>query len=75
MRDLRSGLAAHVRVTGFDLPGKGWIDGTVRSVSPSSFANDAGQRFYKVRIVLDDKSLSAAIARICRPDWRRMPTL
>lgn len=67
MRDLRSGLAAHVRVTGFDLPGKGWIDGTVRSVSPSSFANDAGQRFYKVRIVLDDKSLSPAIAQDLSP--------
>lgn len=67
MRDLRPGLAAHVRVTGFDLPGKGWIDGTVRSVSPSSFANDQGQRFYKVRIVLDDKSLTNRIAQDLSP--------
>jgi HlyD family type I secretion membrane fusion protein len=67
MRDLRSGLAAHVRVTGFDLPGKGWIDGTVQSVSPSSFADDRGQRFYKVRIALDDKTLPARTAAELSP--------
>lgn len=67
MRDLRTGLAAHVRIASFGLPGKGWIDGTVLSVSPSSFANDQGQRFYKMRIVLDDTSLSPAIARDLSP--------
>lgn len=62
MRDLRAGLAAHIRVTGFDLPGKGWIDGTVQSISPSSFANDSGQRFYKVRIAMDDATLNPRTA-------------
>jgi membrane fusion protein, adhesin transport system len=62
MRDMRAGLSAHVRITGFDLPGKGWIDGTVQSISPSSFADDRGQRFYKVRIALEDASLPAHVA-------------
>ena len=67
MRDMRAGLAAHVRVTGFDLPGKGWIDGTVQSISPSSFADDRGQRFYKVRIAMDDKALSPRAAAELTP--------
>jgi HlyD family type I secretion membrane fusion protein len=67
MRDMRAGLAAHIRVTGFDLPGKGWIDGTVASISPSSFADDKGQRFYKVRIALDDKALSPRAASELTP--------
>ena len=67
MRDMRAGLAAHVRVTGFDLPGKGWIDGTVQSISPSSFADDRGQRFYKVRIAMDDKALSPRAAAELSP--------
>ncbi|WP_343611347.1 HlyD family type I secretion periplasmic adaptor subunit [Novosphingobium sp.] len=57
IHDVRAGLDAHVRINGFDLPGKGWIDGQVHSISPSSFADDRGNRFYKVRIAITDKDL------------------
>jgi adhesin transport system membrane fusion protein len=67
------GLAAHVRITGFDLPGKGWIDGrSARSRPPPSptmrpaFLQGAHRAGRQIS--------SAAIARWL-PVWRRMPTL
>lgn len=49
---LRPGLPAKLRVTGFDVPGRGWIDARVERISPSSFADPSGSHYYTLRLAI-----------------------
>jgi adhesin transport system membrane fusion protein len=49
---LQIGQSARLRVSGFELPGKGWIDAQVAMISPSSSLDEAGNRFYNLRMVI-----------------------
>jgi adhesin transport system membrane fusion protein len=51
--DLRPGLPVRLRITGLELPGKGWIAGRVEEIAPSSAADEAGNLSYGVRLRLD----------------------
>lgn len=54
---LRVGLPAHVKVSAFDFTQFGWIEGTVSEISPSSFADQGREPYYKLRIDLETDHL------------------
>lgn len=51
---LRTGMTAKIKVSAFDFTRFGWIEGAVRAISPSSFTDPQGRRFYRVEIALND---------------------
>ncbi|GAB5375987.1 MAG: HlyD family type I secretion periplasmic adaptor subunit [Acuticoccus sp.] len=57
---IRIGLPVHIKVSAFDFTRFGWIDGTITDISPSSFAEDGEEPYYKVRVALATDHLPSA---------------
>lgn len=58
---LRPGLPVRLRVNGYDMPGHGWIDANLDVISPSSFADENGRRFYTLRLSMAKNKENQAI--------------
>lgn len=54
---IRVGLPVHVKVSAFDFTRFGWIEGEVSEISPSSFAEEREEPYYKVGITLSTDHL------------------
>ncbi|AQR61905.1 hypothetical protein BZG35_09770 [Brevundimonas sp. LM2] len=54
---LKVGQEARVKVTAFDFTRYGWARGRLEFISPSSFVNDQGLRFYRARVALESNTL------------------
>lgn len=54
------GQTAQVRITAYDFTRYGWINGTVESISPSSFQEPGQPPYFRVRIVLATNTLPRA---------------
>ena len=50
---MRTGMPVQVKVSTFDFSRYGGIDGELDFISPSTFAGDRGERFYRGRVRLD----------------------
>ena len=51
--ELRAGLAAHVRITAYDVGSLGVLDGRVTEVSADTVADSKGDPYYRVVILVD----------------------
>lgn len=54
---LEIGQPVKLEISAYDFTRYGWIEGTLKSVSPSSFATSEGEHFYTVRVAIDDEAL------------------
>lgn len=54
---LKVGQEARIKVTAFDFTRYGWVPGRLEFLSPSSFVDDRGMRFYRARVSLARNTL------------------
>ncbi|WP_428674747.1 HlyD family type I secretion periplasmic adaptor subunit [Roseibium sp.] len=64
---LKTGQTAHVKVSAFDYTRYGWLDGHIKSISPSSFQSTDGRSYYLVRLQLENQRLKKAPGALLLP--------
>ena len=61
---IRPNQTATVRVTAYEYSQFGSLVGKVESISPDSLENEEGDRFYKVKVIVDKQSVNSEIELI-----------
>lgn len=64
---LMRGQPAKLKISAFDFTRYGWVDGRVEAISPSSFADERGERFYRVRVAIDRTTLPSVQGAMLMP--------